>query len=71
MTGFGFEAGRIVSDRPANYQVELLRNGYARVEHRASGLVTLIDPSTGGVHSGYSAPPEIVTEIRQRWGGAR
>jgi hypothetical protein len=71
MTGFGFEAGRIVTGRPANYQVELLRNGYASVLHRASGLVTLIDPSNGGVRSGYSAPPEIIAEIRQRWGGAR
>jgi len=50
--------------------LELLPNGYVRVD-APSGLVSLVDPTTGRVHSGYRVADETVAEIQRRWGGAR
>lgn len=74
MNAFGYEvdqygAGHIVNHRPAEYQVELLQNGYARVDHRASGLTELVEPATGRVLGGAGHLPNLlIIEIHERWG---
>ncbi|WP_433474954.1 hypothetical protein ACQPZP_40805 [Spirillospora sp. CA-142024] len=71
--GFGYEidsrgAGHVVTDRPADYRVELLQNGYARVYHSPSGLTAVVEPGIGVVHSGgRKLPASLIAEIHNRW----
>lgn len=67
---FGYENGQVVTDRLAAYQVEHLQNGFVHVFHRPSGLASLVDPESGDVRHGQAnPPPDLISEIRSRWGG--
>lgn len=51
------------------FHVEMLFNGWARVDDRRSGLVTLVDPVDGAVrHGSLTVPGDLVAEIVHRWG---
>lgn len=59
--------GRIVTNRPAQYRVERLQNGFVRVDHH--GTVDLVEPDTGRVRSGVgNVPTGLIAEIQKRWG---
>jgi hypothetical protein len=70
---FGYDVdqhghGRIITNRPAQYRVELLQNGFARVDHH-HGAVDLVEPDTGRVRSGGgNLPAGLIAEIQKRWG---
>jgi hypothetical protein len=60
--------GHIITNRPAQYRVERLQNGFVRVDHH-SGAADLVEPDTGRVRSGVgNLPASLIAEIQQRWG---
>lgn len=69
---FGYENDSIVTDRPADYRVELLPNGYASVYHLPSGIRSLIEPITGRFRSQLVTMPDgLIAEIQRRWGATK
>ena len=68
---FGWENGLVIEKRPADeYTVELLGNGYARVDHHRSGIVSLIEPRNGRFRTQQvRMPAALIAEIQRRWGG--
>jgi hypothetical protein len=50
------------------YHVERLQNGWARVDDRHSGVVTMVDPADDRILSGFGIPVDLFAEILRRWG---
>lgn len=70
-TTFAHDGTKVVG-YTSDYTVELLPNGYARVDQHRAGWVSLVEPRTGRFRTRPVRLPEgLVAEIQRRWGGAR
>ncbi len=68
LVGYATDCGNsFIADRGL-YSVEMMQNGWARVQDRRSGETSLIDPDDGWVYTGPPIPAYLAAEITRRWG---